>query len=46
MKQLGSQRPTANGWIMWKTDSGEFLTDLYEKIKNSETSGQIDDGVA
>jgi hypothetical protein len=46
MKQLGSQRRTANGWIMWKTKSGELLTDLYEKIKNSETSGQIDDSIA
>jgi hypothetical protein len=40
MKQVGSQRRTANGWIMWKTKNGEFLTDLYEKVKHSETSGQ------
>jgi len=45
MKQQGSQRRTANGWIMWKTKHGEFLTDLYEKIQKSETSGQMDDGV-
>ena len=46
MKQVGSQRRTANGWIMWKTTSGEFLTDLYEKMKRAETSGEGDEGIA
>jgi hypothetical protein len=45
MKPVGSQRRTANGWIMWKTKHGEFLTDLYEKVKSSETSGQGEDNI-
>lgn len=32
MRQAGSQRRTANGWTMWKTSSGEFLADVYERI--------------
>lgn len=36
IQQAGSKRKTANGWIMWKTQSGEFLTDLYGKLDSRE----------
>jgi hypothetical protein len=34
MRKAGSRRETANGWVMWKNQDGEFLTDLYEKNVN------------
>lgn len=36
MKQAGSQRRTANGWMMWKTSAGELLNDVYAKIRDHD----------
>ncbi len=32
MKKAGSERQTANGWIMWRTEDGEFINELYQKL--------------
>ena len=32
MRQYGSNRETANGWIHWKTEDGTYLADLYNKM--------------
>ena len=32
IQKAGSQRKTANGWIMWKTQAGEYLNNLYAKL--------------
>jgi hypothetical protein len=36
IKQAGSQRQTANGWVMWKTAAGELLDDLYTRVRRSD----------
>jgi hypothetical protein len=36
IKQAGSQRQTANGWVMWKTSSGELLDDLYARVRHQD----------
>lgn len=39
--QAGSDRDTANGWVMWRTEEGVLLNDYYEKIysdSNQENS--------
>jgi hypothetical protein len=41
IQQAGSSRTTANGWIMWKTQDGEYLTDLYEKLDGNEDESTI-----
>ncbi|MEP7344677.1 MAG: hypothetical protein ABI877_05405 [Gemmatimonadaceae bacterium] len=33
MKQAGSARRTANGWVVWKTVHGETLTQIYDAIR-------------
>lgn len=32
IRQAGSQRETANGWIMWKTDDEIYLNEFYNKV--------------
>jgi hypothetical protein len=32
IQKSGSQRQTANGWIMWKTENGTYLNDFYNKV--------------
>ena len=32
IQKAGGQRETANGWIMWKTEDGTYLTDFYDKL--------------
>jgi hypothetical protein len=39
MKDAGTSRKTVNGWIVWKTSSGELLSDLREKFLKS--SGKL-----
>lgn len=31
MKQAGSNRPTANGWIMWRNEKGILLSDFFQE---------------
>jgi hypothetical protein len=33
MQKAGSTRKTANGWIRWKTQHGEVLNELYERVQ-------------
>ncbi len=41
MHRAGSQRPTANGWVMWRLPSGELLSEVYQQVV-----GEADGGVA
>lgn len=38
IQKAGSNRTTANGWIMWKTLEGQYLTDLYQHLDETESS--------
>ena len=40
IKKSGSQRETANGWIMWKIEDGTYLNEFYNKIFSSQTKDQ------
>jgi hypothetical protein len=40
IQKAGSQRPTANGWIMWKTEDGTYLNEFYNKVYSAETQEQ------
>lgn len=40
IKMSGSQRETANGWIMWKTEDGTYLNKFYNKIFSSQMKDQ------
>jgi hypothetical protein len=44
IKKAGSNRETANGWIMWKTEEGTFLNDYYDQVY-SITSEKAQDEV-
>src|SRR6185437_9698806 len=35
MKRAGSERRTANGWVMWKTADGILINDLAERLPQS-----------
>lgn len=37
IQKTGSHRTTANGWIMWRTNKGEYLNELYTKLENEES---------
>jgi hypothetical protein len=39
MHVAGSQRPTANGWVMWRLPTGELLNDVYENL-TGESGGE------
>lgn len=36
MKKAGSTRNTANGWAMWRTEEGSYLTDLYDRLRSDQ----------
>lgn len=36
IQKTGSKRETANGWIMWKTEDGEYLNDYYNKVFSAQ----------
>ncbi|MGE5396930.1 MAG: hypothetical protein ACM3MK_05260 [Chitinophagales bacterium] len=40
MKKAGSQRETANGWIMWKTEDGTILNEYYNKLYSIQAKEQ------
>jgi hypothetical protein len=40
IKKAGSQRETANGWIMWKTEDGTYLNEFYNKMFSSQNEDQ------
>lgn len=42
IQKAGSKRETANGWIMWKTENGTYLSDYYNKVY----SGGDGDGIS
>lgn len=31
MQKAGGKRHTANGWIIWRTEEGDLINDLYER---------------
>jgi hypothetical protein len=35
MQKAGSARKTANGWVMWRTEAGELLIDLYNRVRSA-----------
>lgn len=35
IRNAGSDRKTANGWVVWKTPDGKYLDDLYQQIGSS-----------
>jgi len=41
IQKAGSQRETANGWIMWKTENGTYLNDFYNKVFSSQTKTTV-----
>lgn len=38
MRQAGSQRRTANGWMMWKTQNGDLINEVYEQIQRTQNT--------
>ena len=34
IQKTGSKRPTANGWVMWKTEDGKLIDSLYDELKS------------
>lgn len=36
IQKAGSQRETANGWIMWKTVGGTYLSDFYNQVYSAD----------
>jgi hypothetical protein len=40
IQKSGSQRETANGWIMWKTEDGTYLNDFYNKIFSMQANDE------
>lgn len=41
IQRTGSKRETANGWIMWKTETGVYLNDFYNKIYSNGESVEV-----
>jgi len=41
IQKSGSQRGTANGWIMWKTEDGKYLNDFYNKVFSSQANDEV-----
>jgi hypothetical protein len=43
MREAGSTRHTANGWVMWRTADGETLSELYRRrLALSGTNGEAE----
>jgi hypothetical protein len=42
IQKAGGQRETANGWIMWKTEDGTYLSDFYNQVYSSEADEPIE----
>ena len=42
IRQAGSDRRTANGWVSWKTPRGKFLNDLYQELDGLDNNGDSD----
>jgi hypothetical protein len=40
IRKAGSQRKTANGWIMWKTEEGIYLNEFYNRVYSNDVQGQ------
>jgi hypothetical protein len=39
IQKAGSQRQTANGWIMWKTENGVYLNEFYNQVYSNDQQG-------
>jgi len=39
IQKAGSDRRTANGWIVWRTETGELINDLYERVMAEDGQG-------
>jgi hypothetical protein len=39
IRSTGSERKTANGWVIWKTPEGLLLDDLYQQLKARSAEG-------
>lgn len=37
MNKAGSPRKTANGWVLWRTMSGDYLDTVYTKLQGAKT---------
>ena len=47
IRQAGSPRETANGWLMWKTEDGTYLNEFYNRVysdNQQEAPAKIDEG--
>jgi hypothetical protein len=42
MQKAGSNRGTANGWLMWKTEDGTYLNDFYQQV-TPKVECEVDD---
>jgi hypothetical protein len=42
IQKAGSPRKTANGWVVWKTASGDYLTDLYQRLRSPDPESQVE----
>ncbi|MGK5085372.1 hypothetical protein WDW37_18960 [Bdellovibrionota bacterium FG-1] len=40
MRRTGSQRQTANGWAMWKTENGALLDSIYAKLYSNRENNE------
>jgi hypothetical protein len=43
IRQTGSLRTTANGWLYWKTSDGQLLDELYSQVRASTEADGIHD---
>jgi hypothetical protein len=46
IQKAGSDRKTANGWTVWRTEGGELLNDLYERVMTEDQQAHGDDAGA
>lgn len=37
INKAGSSRRTANGWVLWRTEAGELINSLYERLQANES---------
>jgi hypothetical protein len=40
IQKAGSKRETANGWIMWKTQDGTYLSAFYDQLYAADEEGK------
>ncbi|MFH1008282.1 MAG: hypothetical protein V1800_12405 [Candidatus Latescibacterota bacterium] len=45
IQKAGSQRETANGWIIWRTEDGTYLNDFYNQVYSADREESEGKGV-